>query len=70
MIPPLEIFRIEKDGTPVWCESAGTFEAAKSRIELLSGLMPSQYMVLNRKTGQRKLFPTPAPSGGTKKIPT
>lgn len=59
----LEIFRIEKDGTLMWCDTVGTFEAAKARIEQLRRLRPSPYMVLSLKTGYRTVFPMPVPLG-------
>jgi hypothetical protein len=63
MLPPLEIFRIDKDGAPIWCESASSVEIAKTRIEELAAKTPGQYVVVSLTTGQRRIFGSPGASG-------
>lgn len=53
MIPPFDIFRLEKDGALVWCEVASTAEIAKARVKTLTRSVPMQYVVVSKETGQR-----------------
>ena len=56
MIPPLEIFRVEKDGALVWCESVSTVEAGKARIDDLAVKTAAQYVIVSISTGHRRIF--------------
>jgi hypothetical protein len=46
------------DGELQFVEAVQTSEAAKQRIEALAALLPGQYVIYNKETGQR--FPITA----------
>jgi hypothetical protein len=63
MIAPLDIFRIEPHGAPLWIESCPDFETAKARIKVLAASKPAEYFVFSAKTGHKNFFK----SDGTQK---
>ena len=68
MVPPFDIFRVEKDGSLIWCEAAATLEIAKARVEGMAAARPSQYVIYSQKTGHRLVIKgngaPPEPSHG------
>jgi hypothetical protein len=48
----LDIFRVETDGVR-WIESAATLEDAKVRVQELAVRSPTEYLVLDQKTGNK-----------------
>jgi hypothetical protein len=56
MIAPLDIFRIESHGAPLWIESCLDFESAKARIKVLAASKPAEYFVFSAKTGHKQFF--------------
>ena len=58
MIPPLDVFRVEKDGKLRWLEAAETLEIAKARIEILGAMSPGEYVVYSQKTGHKTVVKT------------
>lgn len=67
MLPPLEIFRVEKDGALVWCEAVMSVEVAKTRIDELAAMTPVQYVVVSLTTGHRRIFGSPGAQGSQEK---
>ena len=45
MLEPLDIFKMQKDGTYVWEASAATFDIATSKIEQLASIASGDYMI-------------------------
>lgn len=45
MLEPLDIFKMQEDGTYVWKAAATTLEVATSTIEQLAGIAPGDYMI-------------------------
>ena len=58
MIPPLDVFKVEQDGTLRWLEAAHTFDAAKERIAALSAKAPGEYVIYSQKTGNKTVIKT------------
>ena len=65
MLPPLEIFRVEKDGALIWCEAVASVEVAKTRIDELAAMTSAQYVVVSRTTGHRRVFGSPGVQGSS-----
>jgi hypothetical protein len=61
MIAPLDIFRQETYGTPVWIESCPDLESAKARITVLALSKPGEYFIFSAKTGHKQFFKPDAP---------
>lgn len=59
MVPPLEVFRVEKDGALMWCEIVSGVEIGKARIDALSAKTPGQYVIVSLTTGHRRIFGMP-----------
>jgi two-component system nitrate/nitrite response regulator NarL len=57
-----DIFRMEKDGSLIWCEVTSTLESAKSRAKTLARSARTQYIVVSKGTGQCTIFDSSAPS--------
>jgi hypothetical protein len=53
---PFGIFKIAKDGEPVWIEAAQSLEAATARVGALRESYPCDYMILSQRTGERIIF--------------
>jgi hypothetical protein len=47
---PLDIFRKDLLGTPVWMEAVEDIETAKLRVTELAGRSPGEYFVFCQKT--------------------
>lgn len=65
MIPSFDIFRIERDGSVRWCETAGTLEAAEARVRELGESAPGQYVIFNQQSGERTVFGVPSEAAPT-----
>jgi hypothetical protein len=50
---PLDIFRLEPDGTMRWVEAVGDFETGKARIETLLAQQPAAYYIFDLRKGSR-----------------
>jgi len=50
---PFDIFQTEAGGAALWCGIAGTLEEAKTHIGELAAVSPGEYVILNRRTGDR-----------------
>jgi hypothetical protein len=61
---PFDIFKIAKDGEPVWIEAAQSLEAATARVGALRGSVPCDYMILSQSTRKRIVFTA---QGGTRR---
>jgi hypothetical protein len=51
---PLDIFRLEPDGTMMWVEAVADFETAVARIESLAQ-QEAEYYVFDLRTGSRTI---------------
>jgi len=52
MVPPFVILTVE-NGKVTWLEAAADLEGAKARVKELSAFLPSEYIILNLKTGEK-----------------
>jgi hypothetical protein len=50
VLEPLDIFKMQKDGTYVWKAAAESFELAKSKVEQLATTSPGDYIIHSRST--------------------
>ena len=64
MVPPFDIFRVEKDGSLIWCEAAATLELAKARVEAMAASKAAQYVIYSQKTGHRVIIKPNAEAPG------
>ena len=53
MIPPFDIFQTATDGNVRWLESAATLQGATARIQAWRTPQPSEYLILDQKTGRK-----------------
>jgi hypothetical protein len=60
VLEPLDIFKVQKDGTYLWKASAVDFELAKSQIERLATVAPGEYMIFSQITGKKTVIPLDA----------
>jgi hypothetical protein len=67
VLEPLDIFKMQEDGSYVWKAAAETFEVATSKIEQLASIAPGDYMIF--KTQERKRSSTSCLSGCWKQSP-
>jgi hypothetical protein len=51
MIPPLDIFRMESNGSLIWCRVCNDLDAVKELIRTLAESHPGYYVVFSQKTG-------------------
>lgn len=52
MIPPFDIFKVESASVR-WLESAADLESARARVNALAASSPSEYIIVNQKTGEK-----------------
>ena len=58
------ISKVQADGTSSYVESASSLEAAKIRVHAFARHWPGEYVILDRKTGQKiSINPGEQPSG-------
>jgi hypothetical protein len=66
MLAPLDIFKMQEDGTYVWKAAADSFEVAKSKVEELAAKTPGEYMIFSQTTGSKIVIkPDGLPEPGT-----
>lgn len=53
MVPPFDIFRLDKDGNLQWLQTADSLQSAQLRIEVLALSAPGQYVIFSQKTGSK-----------------
>lgn len=53
MIPPLDIFKKEKDGTLIWKGTAENLEVAKLSVKTLAATSPGEYEIVHHGSGER-----------------
>src|ERR1700676_5170716 len=54
MLDPLDIFKMEQNGTVSWVRATEDFERAKSYVNtVLAVATPADYLILNQRTGER-----------------
>ena len=53
MIPPLDIFKKEKEGTLIWKGTAENLEVAKLSVKHLADITPGEYEILHHQSGER-----------------
>jgi hypothetical protein len=61
-LDPLDIFKINLDGSVLWCGAAKDFVAAKRFIEKLALSVSGEYLILNQQTGQRQRMRVVSPN--------
>jgi hypothetical protein len=55
VLEPLDIFKMQEDGSYVWKAAAETFEVATSKIEQLASIAPGDYMIF-KTTGKKTVI--------------
>jgi hypothetical protein len=50
---PLDIFKMQEDGTYLWKGAVENFELAKSTVERLATSSPGEYMIFSQTTGKK-----------------
>jgi len=53
MIPPLDIFKKEKDGTLIWKGAAENLEVAMLSVKTIAAITPGEYEILHHQSGER-----------------
>jgi hypothetical protein len=53
MLPQLDIFKLDKDGSVVWKEAAENLEVANSSVKLLATSSPGSYMLFSQATATK-----------------
>jgi hypothetical protein len=56
VLEPLDIFKMQKDGTYVWKAAAESFELAKSKVEQLATTSPGDYIIHSQITGDKTVI--------------
>ena len=56
MIPPLDIFKKQHDGTLLWKGTAENLEIAKLSVRVLANTSPGHYLVVHQGTGEQILI--------------
>jgi hypothetical protein len=56
MIPPLDIFKRQNDGTLLWKGTAENLEIAKLSVRVLANTSPGHYLVVHQGTGEQILI--------------
>jgi hypothetical protein len=57
MLRPLDIFKLENDGSIVWKGTAETLENAKLSVKILAETSPGDYLIFSPATGERNCHP-------------
>jgi hypothetical protein len=63
MLPPLDVFRIDPDGAPVWLDAFADFQAAEAYIRKAMESKPARYFVFSQKTERKTFFNPPGVAG-------
>ena len=50
---PLDIFKLENDGSIVWKGTAETLEIAKLSVKMLAKTSPGDYLIFSPATGEK-----------------
>jgi hypothetical protein len=53
VIPPLEIFKVDKEGHPIWVQATDSLDKAKARVQELGKSWPAEYWIVSRTTGHK-----------------
>ena len=64
MLAPLDIFKMQEDGTSVWKAAAESLALAESTVQRLAITAPGEYMIFNQTTQNKTLVPL---DGSTKR---
>jgi hypothetical protein len=64
MLAPLDIFKLQQDGTYTWKQAADSLEAAKSTVQRLATTSPGEYMIFSQTTGDRVVVKDGLPKPG------
>ena len=60
MLPPFDLFKVEKDGNLRWIEVASDLDRAKARAKSLAASSPGEYLIVNQKTGEKVSIKPPS----------
>jgi hypothetical protein len=53
VIPPLDIFKLEPDGSLMWKATATDLGTAKLNVEVLATNSPGEYVIYSQETGHK-----------------
>jgi hypothetical protein len=53
LVPPLNIFKIDAEGHPIWMQTAASLEEAKSFVQQLGMIWATEYLVVSLVTGNK-----------------
>jgi len=56
MIPPFDIFRIDREGQLLWQETAETLSQARLRVKMLRLRQKSDYVIYSQKSGHKSII--------------
>jgi hypothetical protein len=54
MIAPLDLFRTDPNGSPLWLDSFPNLEAAIARAKELAASHPGEYFIFSQTTGHKQ----------------
>jgi hypothetical protein len=58
MLDPVDIFKVEQNGSVRWLRAIADLERAKSYVvKILVIAAPADYLILNQRTGERIIIP-------------
>jgi hypothetical protein len=60
MLEPLDIFKIQNNGTYLWKGAVKNLELAKLRVEQLATNAPGRYLIYSQITGEKTVVPLDA----------
>jgi len=53
VIPPLEVFKLDKEGNPIWVKVEASLDEAKTLVQDLGKSWPAEYWIVSRVTGRK-----------------
>jgi hypothetical protein len=56
MLAPLDIFKMQEDGTYVWKAAAESFDVANVKVQHLAADAPGEYMIFSQTTGNKTIL--------------
>ena len=56
MVPPFDIFKVERNGQLRWLEAVQDLEIAKARVKTIGTSSPGDYVIYSQVTGNKWAF--------------
>ena len=56
MVPPLDIFKLEQDGSLVWKGTVESLAVAKLSVAVLLETTPADYLIYSAQTGHKMVI--------------